>query len=99
MGKMILESKIENNVVAYAIKRDLVHRKLNGMGNRSWPDQMFLGPGGKTLYIEFKKLGAQPTPLQLENHKMLRALGMTVAVIDTIEEGRACIDWFVEQVP
>lgn len=87
-----LEKSIENAVVQYAKKKDIEAVKLNGMGKRSHPDRMFLGWRGKILFIEFKRKGETPTPLQLHLHTRWWNLGHKVYVIDNVEDGKAIID-------
>lgn len=89
-----LERSIEGPVVNYAKKhlgKDSVV-KLNGIGKRSHPDRMFLGPYGRALFIEFKRPGAQPTPLQLALHRQWLKLGHKVHVVDDVKVGKALID-------
>lgn len=87
-----LERSIENAVVKYAKKRDVESVKLNGMGKRSHPDRMLLGPNGGLLFIEFKREGEEPTPAQLYLHEKWRRLGHEVHVIDDVEDGKDLID-------
>jgi hypothetical protein len=78
------ESSLEASVVEWA-KKHGVHYciKLQGVGNKSLPDRLFLIPGGKPLLIEFKKAGEKPTKLQEFTHAELWALGYDVEVHDT----------------
>jgi hypothetical protein len=88
----VLEKTIERNVVNYALKKGIESVKLNGMGKRSHPDRMFLGPRGRVLFIEFKKPGEEPTPLQKHLHKKWKRLGHKVYVVDNVTIGRELID-------
>lgn len=63
---------------------------MNGVTS-GWPDYLFLLPGGRTLWIEFKKPGAKPTALQAHRLATLDALGFECAVIDDHEKGAAQI--------
>lgn len=96
--KCALEKVIEAAVIRYAQKRcptvEIV--KLNGMGKRSHPDRMFLFPGA-VLFIEFKREGEEPTPLQAHLHKKWKALGFEVWVIDDVAEGKKLIDYVMVQ--
>lgn len=65
--------------------------KLNGMGKRSLPDRMFLGNRGRKVFIEFKRAGEKPTPLQLHCHKRWKELGHQVYVVDNVADGKALI--------
>ena len=52
------------------------------------PDRLCLLPGGKICFVELKRPGAKPRPLQLRRHEQLRRLGFDVRVIDSMEEVR-----------
>lgn len=89
-----LERSIEAAVIRYAIKRGIPREgivKLNGLGKRSHPDRMFLY-GGAVLFIEFKREGAGPTPLQRHLHKKWKQLGHHVHVVDDVKDGKRLID-------
>lgn len=55
--------------------------KFSSPGNSSVPDRMFVR-NGFVFFIEFKRPGGKPTPNQLEEHKVMRAAGLLVWVID-----------------
>lgn len=80
------ESKIEADFVRMAKAYGWVTRKMNGRGNRSWPDRLVLLGEGRLLFVEFKRPGEKPTVGQEENHKMLRALGIEVLVATSAEQ-------------
>src|SRR5688572_11363447 len=66
------ESKIQEAVVLYARARRVIARKLDfGEG---WPDYLFLF-NGRVLFIEFKRKGEEPQPLQVYTHSILRGAG------------------------
>jgi VRR-NUC domain. len=78
-----------------AIERSFVKRcpfpslKISGAG-RGIPDRLVLLPG-RPLFIEFKRPGGKPTPLQLHVHEKLRKLGYAVEVHDDADEAlRSC---------
>jgi hypothetical protein len=78
-----LEAVIEQYVVDYVLVRWRVRSiKLNLQGNNHWPDRQFFIPGGKPLFIEFKRLGEVATPPQQLIHKALRYHGYKVEVHD-----------------
>lgn len=66
-------------------------RKMNGMGMRSWPDRCFYVPGGKPFFIEFKRVGEEPTKLQADTIADLRRDGYDVEVHDDVEQAKAAI--------
>ncbi len=82
-----LERSIENAVCTFAKNNGVEVVKLQGMGKRSLPDRMFLS-GGVVLFIEFKREGEKPTPLQAALHARWRALGHRVYVIDDAVDGK-----------
>lgn len=83
----ILESTIEGVVANIAKKKLGVHSiKLNVVGSRGWPDRLFLIPGGKPLFIEFKRPGGKTRKLQDHTHQIMRNLGYEVEVHDNKED-------------
>ena len=87
---MVLEKSIENAVNRWAIAHGILHRKMNGMGNRDWPDQLFyssrFNEGTKGVFIEFKRPGNVPTDKQRLKHMELRMAGFDVAWFDNKKE-------------
>lgn len=65
---------------------------MNGLGNRHWPDQMFLAPGKRIIFIEFKREGEAPTEGQKLLHEILRDMEFSVDVVDDADYGRQLID-------
>src|SRR5690606_26564047 len=85
----VLETDIEEWVVTEAERLGVPSLKLNLRGNRGWPDRIFLIPGGRPLFIEFKRPGEEPRKLQQQRHRILRKLGYEVEVH---EERQAALD-------
>ena len=80
------ESSIERWVCRKArLQFGVLNVKVTPVGSTGWPDRLFLIPGGRALFIEFKKLGEEPEKIQLHRHDELRALGYEVEVHDTRE--------------
>jgi hypothetical protein len=79
-----LERDLEDAAVRYAHQElGFTSRKMNGLGFRAWPDRLFIWPkGNRQEYVEFKKVGEEPTVLQLQMHRLLRARGCVVHVVD-----------------
>lgn len=59
-----LEKLLEDKVVTYALGLNYLHWKMNALGSKGKPDQLFQTPWGGYLWIEFKRMGEDPTPLQ-----------------------------------
>lgn len=51
----------------------------------AWPDYLYLIPGGRPLFVEYKATGKKPTPKQRLQIKILEDLGYDVIVADTPE--------------
>lgn len=83
------EASIEQKGIDHAKARGWLARKMNGLGFRDWPDRLFIPrvrrPALTRFWVEFKKLGAEPTPSQAKMHVDLRARGETVYVCDNFE--------------
>jgi len=59
-----LEKLLEDKAVTYAVGLNYLHWKMNALGNKGKPDQLFQAPWGGYLWIEFKRAGKDPTLLQ-----------------------------------
>lgn len=77
--KNVRERKVESDSVGLAVSHDWSHVKLQV---RSWPDHLFLGPEGKTFFVEFKKWGKLPTTKQAAKINACRDMGHRVYVVD-----------------
>ena len=91
--RKLLESSIERAVCDHAKHRGVLTRKLDGMGHRSWPDRMLLCRG-RIIFIEFKRKGEAPTPLQAACHKQLTENGFQVYVVDDVRWGKSLVSEF-----
>lgn len=88
----LLEKQIERSVCDYAKSIGFLVYKFTSPERAAVPDRMFITPKGKVFFIEFKREGAQATAPQKREHERLRAHGVTVFVVDSVEKGRASID-------
>lgn len=58
-------------------------------GHRGVPDYIFLkGPPLRMIFVEFKQQGQKPTLIQQYMHRLLRAMGAQVEVIDDTDTAR-----------
>jgi len=64
MATVPLEKFLEDKAVTYAIGLGYLHWKMNALGAKGKPDQLFLAPHGLHIWVEFKRMGEQPAPLQ-----------------------------------
>ena len=80
MRKNEPERNIEGRVVKWARAKGWRAKKMNNLGDRGWPDRLFVGPG-VLAFIEFKKPGKDLTMQQ-------------AGVIDEIREFGHRVEWF-----
>ena len=90
----MLESEIEQYLVALVNTSGGLCVKLVASGKRGWPDRIVLLPGGRVWFVELKRPGEKPRGQQLLRHAELAALGFPVVVLDTKEK----VKDFVEQI-
>lgn len=69
-------SKYVNDKGGIAVK--LLSQFVNGL-----PDRMYLLPGGRALFVEFKSTGKKPTRIQEHIIGRIQKLGFTVLVVDS----------------
>lgn len=91
MTRHLLERDLQKKCVRHARERGFWARKFTAAGRRSAPDYIF-ARNGKIFFVEFKRLGEKPTPLQLEEHKEMLSYGLTVYVIDNYDDFKNLID-------
>lgn len=51
----VLEKDIEKAIVKKAKAMGCLALKINGLGQRSWPDRLFIRPDGHVIWIEVKR--------------------------------------------
>lgn len=85
-----LESSIENSFCDWLeLQFPKWHAyKLKTLNNSGWPDRLILGPHAVIFFIEFKRPGEKPEPLQKHIHKLLRKLGFKVYVCTTVKSAK-----------
>lgn len=80
------ESDVERHVCGYARTKGWKNIKL---GQQGWPDRLFYASGGRIMFVEFKRPGGEPRPLQMHRLAELATCDFDTYVIDTKEEGEA----------
>lgn len=88
----MLESEIEKKVCKHAKDKGWLVYKFVSPNNKGVPDRIFLGEGGKIIFVEFKAPNKEPTKLQTHVINKIKALMFKVYVIDNIEEGKKIFD-------
>ena len=90
-----LEKDIERKVCDYAKKLGCYTRKYTSPAQRGVPDRIIIAPGGAVGFLELKRPGNKPTPLQLKEMRTLTEVGCTVDWVDNVEAGKAFVDGLV----
>ena len=72
------EREIERKLVSTVKSRGGICPKFVSPGFDGMPDRVVLLPHGKIGFVEVKRPGEQPRPLQKARHKILRRLGFLV---------------------
>jgi len=85
VGAVADESDIETEGSKYAVRRGWFVVKLMACSIDSMPDRLHHRKG-VTMYIEYKKPGEPARAKQILRHKQLRAHGITVHVVDSLEQ-------------
>lgn len=88
----MLEKQIEQRVCDYAKARGWLVYKFTSPNRAAVPDRLFIAPGGRVIFCEFKREGQKPTAPQAREHERLRAQGVPVYVIDNVVDGKAVVD-------
>ena len=76
------EKKIEQKLVQAVKASGGICPKLVCPGFDGMPDRLVLLPMGRIAFVEVKRYGEKPRPLQEARHGMLRRLGFPVYVLD-----------------
>lgn len=90
------EGKIQDKVKEYAQGKDWLWYKRSRsdmFGSNGQPDGEFSRYKQEIFFIEFKAPGKRSTPLQMERQAELRTCGFHVYECDSVEYGKAIIDY------
>ena len=86
------EREIERKLVSAVKSRGGICPKFVSPGFDGMPDRVVLLPHGKFGFVEVKRPGEKPRPLQTARHRILRKLGFLVFVLDGEEQIGGMID-------
>lgn len=78
----MLEKEIEKKLVTEVKKRGGMALKFNSESLSGIPDRIVLMPNSKIAFIELKRRGAMPRPLQYKRIRDIRKLGFKCYVVD-----------------
>lgn len=91
-----LEKDIERKIGEYAKKKGLDYEKFVSPANRGQSDRILLGHGGLVAFLELKRKGEKPTPLQYNRLRRKKELGMHVGWVDNITDGCRFINFVTD---
>ncbi len=93
-----LEKTIEGRVCDYAKSRGCLVYKFTSPQRAAVPDRLMITPTGVVFFVEFKRAGKVPTVAQMREHVRLKNYNVQVFVVDSVNSGKAMIDWMLEPV-
>lgn len=91
----VLEKDIEKKIVAYAKSKGCIVRKFTSPAQRAVPDRIIITPRGVVGFLEVKRPGNKPTPLQYREMELLRENGAIVEWHDDVEKAEEFIDYLL----
>lgn len=80
------EKALERKLVKAVKEVGGIALKFVSPGFDGMPDRLVLLPGGRCGFVEVKRCGEKPRPLQKARHGMLRRLGFKVFVLERPEQ-------------
>jgi hypothetical protein len=91
------ERAVERKLISAVKKAGGMCPKLVSPGFDGMPDRLVLMPGGLVAFVEVKKPGEKPTPLQVYRHSQLRRLGLQVYLLDDPEQIHKILNDIIEK--
>lgn len=79
------EAYVEGYLVSEVARIGGIAMKFVSPGVSGVPDRVVVVPSGRVVFVEAKRPGGRPRPLQVAVEDMMRAHGADVRVIDTRE--------------
>ena len=80
------EKQTEQKLVSAVKKLGGIAPKFMSPGLDGMPDRIVLLPTGIIAFVEVKRYGEKPRPLQEARHELLRRLGFDVYILDDGEQ-------------
>jgi len=88
----VRESVVENYLIKQVLKAGGLFRKLKWIGRRGAPDR-FIALNQRVSLVEVKRPGGVLRPEQEREHARLKAQGVNVVTVSTLEE----VDNFIKE--
>lgn len=88
----MLEKQIEAAVCKYAKEKGFEVYKFTSPARMGVPDRMFMSPFVRLFFVEFKREGGKPTPVQEREASKISNCGFSVYLVDSVEVGKKVIE-------
>lgn len=88
----MLEKVLESKICKYAKSRGCVCWKFSSPSFVGVPDRILICPNGVVGFIEVKAKGKKPSTKQLHVMKLIKAMGVPVEWVDSLEDAQKFID-------
>lgn len=95
MKTKLREKDIEKKVVAYCKAKNVLCYKWTSPSNRGVPDRILIGQKGNIAFLELKRPGEEPTPLQKHVLQKLYDRKCYAGWADTVEKSLKFVDNFI----
>ena len=96
----MLEKNIQSKIMAWLKKNRIERVKTIQLSDNGYPDITgVIPPHGKALWIEVKRPGEKPTPLQKYRIKRLKKAGAEAFWTDSLEKVKRRLDKYLPTVP
>ena len=89
---LMRESQIEGAACTYAKSKGWLAYKFTSPGRSGVPDRIMISDTGQMLMIEFKTPTGKLSPLQVNEHRLLRLHGVSVYTVCSVEQAKQIID-------
>lgn len=90
----MLEKRLEEQARQWAMKRRWIVIKFTPRGEKGWMDRIFINRYGTHVWIEFKKPGEEPEPIQYFRMKLLKRQNCHVHWFDNLEDVKQCLNHY-----
>lgn len=88
-----LEKAEEEKVLKWCKLNDVLFIKFTPFGQRGWPDRIAVLPQGQHIWVEMKRKGEKPRPLQVHRMGQLHKQGAIAMWFDSATD---CINYLKE---
>lgn len=88
----MLERQVEQALVSAVKKTGGIAPKFTSPGTAGMPDRLVILPEGKVCFVELKRPGQKPRPIQTRQMDRLTQLGCMVRTIDHPNQIQELID-------